>query len=84
MTIMIIQFVKTEGLLIVCVATSTCRYDTERGSRRVKQFVCYGFVCCQENGSYLTPVFPKVIPFTSLACVANHRSGQKKPSHVAN
>ena len=43
------------------VATSTCRYDTERRSRQVKQFVSYGFVCCQENESYLTFVFPKVI-----------------------
>ena len=54
---MIIKFVKNEGFPIVCVATSTCRYDTERGSRRVKQFVSYSFVCCQENESYLTSVF---------------------------
>ena len=66
MTIMIIQFVKGEGLRVVFVATSTYRYDTERGSQRVKQFVSYGFVCCQENESYLTSVFPKVIPFPSF------------------
>ena len=59
MTIMIIQFVKDDGLPVVCVATNTCRYDTER-SRRVKQFVSYGFVYCQENESYFTSVFTKV------------------------
>ena len=62
---MIIQFVKDEGLSIACVATSICPYDTERRSRRVKQFVSYSFVCCQENESYLTSVFPKVIPSLS-------------------
>ena len=56
--LMIIQFVKDEGLPVVCVATRTCLYHTERGSR-AKHFVSYGFVCCQENESYLTPVFPK-------------------------
>ena len=67
MTIMIIHFVKDEGLpVVVWPATSTCRYDTERRSRRVKQFVSYGFVCCQENESYLTSVFPKVILSPSL------------------
>ena len=63
---MIIQFVKDEGLPIVCVASSTCRYDTERRSRRMKQFVSYGFVYCQEGESYLTSVFPKVIPSPSF------------------
>ena len=75
MTIMISQFVIDEGLPNVCVATSTCRYDTERGSRRVKQFVSYGFVCCQENESYLTSVFPKVIPLPSFGmCDYPHTS----------
>ena len=63
---MIIQFVNGEGLRVVCVATSTWRYDTERGFLRVTQFVSYYFVCCQENGSYLTSVFPKVIPLSSF------------------
>ena len=49
-----------------CVATSTYLYDTERRSRRVKQFVSYGFVCCQENESCLTSVFPKVILSPSI------------------
>ena len=65
MTIMIIHFLKDEGLPIVvwsshcCVVT--CRHNTERKPQRVKQFVSYGFVCCQENESHLTSVFPKVI-----------------------
>ena len=66
MTIMIIQFVKDEGLPVVWVDTSTCRYDTESGSQRVKHSVSYGFVCCQENESYLTSIFPKVIPLPSF------------------
>ena len=66
MTIIIIQFVKDNGLPIVCVATRTCRYDTERRSRRVKQFMSYSFSCCQENESYLNSVFPKVIPMPSF------------------
>ena len=63
---MIIQFVKDEGLLIVSVDTSTCCDDTKRGSRPVKQFVSYGFVCCQVNESYLTSALPKVIAFPSF------------------
>ena len=55
---MIIHFVKDEGLPVVVWPPA---HDTERRSRRVKQFVSYGFVCCQENESYLTFVFPKVI-----------------------
>ena len=63
---MIIQFVKDDGLPVVCVATSTFRYETERRSRRVKQFVSYGLVCSQENNSYITSVFRKVIPSPSF------------------
>ena len=62
MTITIIQFVKDEGLPVVCV----CHYDTQRGSQRVKQFVSYGFVRCQENESYLTSVFPEIISLPSF------------------
>ena len=36
---------------------------------RKKQFVSYGFVCCQENESYLASVFPKVIPSSSFGMV---------------
>ena len=80
MIIMIGQFVKDEGIPVVCVATSTCRYDTERRSRRVKQFVSYGFasiitLLLYSQKSFLRPV---------LACVASHRSRQKKPLHFAN
>ena len=84
MTIMIIQFVKDEGLPVVCVATRTCRYDTERGSLRVEQFLSYGFVCCQENESYRTSVFPKVIPLSSYGMCGYHTSRQKKALHFAN
>ena len=67
MTMMVIQFVKDEGLPVVCVATRTCRYNTERGSQRVKQFVSYGLVCCQKkNDNYLTSVLPEVIPLQSF------------------
>ena len=66
MTIMIIQFVKEEGFPVVCVATSTCLYDAERRSQRVKQFVSYGCVCCQENDSYLTSV-QVYVPQNSMA-----------------
>ena len=63
---MIIQFVKDDGFPVVCVATTTCPYSTERRSERVKQFVSYGFVRCQENERYFTSVFPKVIPSPSV------------------
>ena len=66
MTIMIIQFVKGEGLPVVCVATSTCRHDTGRGSQRVKQLVSYDFVCCQENEVIFSSVFSEVITLPSF------------------
>ena len=59
---MIIQFVKGESLPVVCVAHA----DTERGSQRLKQFVSHGLVCCQENESCLTSLFPNVIPLPSF------------------
>ena len=75
---MVIPVCKREGSSVVCVATSTCRYDTERGSQRVKQLMSHGFVHCQEKlkvilflyslKSFLCPV---------LGCVATHTSRKK-------
>ena len=65
MTTMIIQFIKDEGLPVVCVATSICRYDTERRSRRVKQFASYGFVSGNNNYN-ITSVFPKSHSFAQV------------------
>ena len=79
MTIMIIHFVKDEGLpVVVWPPAHVVTISAERRSRRVKQFVSYGFVCCQENESYLTSVFPKVILSPSFCMrLTTHRSRQK-------
>ena len=67
MTIMIIHFVKDEGFPVVvwppahAIQKEDLDTDTERRSRRGKQFVSYGLGCCEESESYLTSVFPKVI-----------------------
>ena len=81
-TIMIFESVKDDGLPGVCVAQHIpLRYGKKISANET---VCYGFVCCQETGSYFTSVFPKVVPSPSLACVATHRSRQKNPLHFAN
>ena len=48
MTIMITQFAKDEGLPVVVWPPA----HAEIRSPRVKQFVNYGFACCQENEFY--------------------------------
>ena len=60
MTIMIIHFVKDEGLPVV-VWPPAHTVTIEKMILASEPFVSYGYVCCQENESYLTSVFLKVI-----------------------
>ena len=39
---------------LFCVATGTCRHNTERGPHRVKQFVSYSLMFCQSKKRQLS------------------------------
>ena len=67
-----------------CVATSTCRYDTEIWSRRVKTVCALRFCVLSRKRILLLYSLKSNGVRPVLACVATHRFRQKKPLHFSN
>ena len=82
MTTMIIQFIKDEGLPVVWQPAHAI--TIQKKDLGASETVCQSQFCVLSRKRILLLYSLKSFLLPVLACVATHRSRQKKPSHFAN